>query len=295
MWFRVDDGFIEHPKVLHAAERLGGGRRSLGRVVAVWVEGGTYASRKLTDGFVPWLKVETFLTDDKPRQVVDAMIAAGLITATNSGIQYHDWSDYQPSASAVVQQRAKARTRKERYLERRLERVPGDTGTPHGTPLGTPYPVPVPVPQDQNSLLSPDPSVRADGIAPTPALVFPVTGGLDLWALSDLALVEMVRAYPHLDVPAELEKAAAWLSANPKRQKTGGGMPRFLVNWLNRADRDRASRSPQARNGTPVSAGMGWFDECKTLHGGACEGQYQHHIRVEKDALGDPHVLATAR
>jgi hypothetical protein len=44
-------------------------------------------------------------------------------------------------------------------------------------------------------------------------------------------------------VDAELLKAAAWLEANPTRRKTPFGMPRFLVNWLNKASTQQAVTS----------------------------------------------------
>jgi len=42
------------------------------------------------------------------------------------------------------------------------------------------------------------------------------------------------RAYPGLDVPGELRRAACWLAANPRRQPKN--YRRFLVNWLARAN-----------------------------------------------------------
>ena len=41
-WFRVDDSFADHPKALAA-----------GPAVALWLAGGCWAARHLTDGFVP--------------------------------------------------------------------------------------------------------------------------------------------------------------------------------------------------------------------------------------------------
>jgi hypothetical protein len=47
-------------------------------------------------------------------------------------------------------------------------------------------------------------------------------------------------AYPALDLPAEMAKAAAWLMANPKNKKSN--YERFLTNWFSRAQ-DRAART----------------------------------------------------
>ncbi len=49
--------------------------------------------------------------------------------------------------------------------------------------------------------------------------------------------------YPALNVVGELDRAWAWLEANPTRRKTPFGMPRFLVNWLNKASTQQAVSS----------------------------------------------------
>lgn len=46
-------------------------------------------------------------------------------------------------------------------------------------------------------------------------------------------------AYPAIAVPVEIEKAAAWLMANPANRKKN--YARFLVNWFGRAQ-ERAPR-----------------------------------------------------
>lgn len=70
-------------------------------------------------------------------------------------------------------------------------------------------------------------------------LVFPCTGLKDTWHLYLDQVNEWSKLYPTVDVQAECQKALAWIKANSK--KTHGGMPRFLVNWLNRAN-DKPSR-----------------------------------------------------
>ena len=52
------------------------------------------------------------------------------------------------------------------------------------------------------------------------------------------------RAYPSLDLSAELRKAEAWLMANPKRRKKD--YVRFLGNWLAR------SYQPRQRSGNAI-------------------------------------------
>lgn len=57
------------------------------------------------------------------------------------------------------------------------------------------------------------------------------------WTVPDLLQSQWVKAYPAVDVQAELAAAAAWLIANPSNQKSN--YARFLTNWLKRSQ-DRA-------------------------------------------------------
>lgn len=65
-------------------------------------------------------------------------------------------------------------------------------------------------------------------------MIFPIEGG-KTWDLDKLKVEDWQRSYKSLDVAQELEKARVWLEANPLRRKTAQGMPRFCVNWLNKA------------------------------------------------------------
>ena len=91
------------------------------------------------------------------------------------------------------------------------------------------------------------------GSPPSPAfLTFPTTGrGPKTWILTEAHTTELAESYPGLDVFAEARKALAWCRANPTRRKTAGGMPKFLVSWLNTStDRPRTALAPiTATNG----------------------------------------------
>jgi hypothetical protein len=96
--------------------------------------------------------------------------------------------------------------------------------------------------------------VRSEPTPPTssrPVLVFPIVGERKTWELSQEFLDTLAQRYPTLDVLAESRKALAWIEANPSRRKTAKGMPRFLVNWLNRAT---DSGRVLARSGPPPPA-----------------------------------------
>jgi hypothetical protein len=74
--------------------------------------------------------------------------------------------------------------------------------------------------------------------------------GTGTWSVSDLLQSQWGTAFPAVDVQSELAKAAAWLLANPKNQKSN--YARFLTNWLTRAQ-DRAPAQGGGR--TPAEQG----------------------------------------
>lgn len=114
MWFRVDDGFLRHPKVHAAADRLGG-RNALGRVAAVWLECGLYSAATLTDGFIPNRELGRLATDERPLDVIQALVQAGLAQSREGGVALHDWHVYQPSAQEVKDKREWDARRKRLY------------------------------------------------------------------------------------------------------------------------------------------------------------------------------------
>jgi hypothetical protein len=67
-------------------------------------------------------------------------------------------------------------------------------------------------------------------------LTYPTTGsgGVE-WRLRQRQVAEWEEDYPGLDILGECRKALAWIRAGPEHRKTSKGMPKFLVNWFNRA------------------------------------------------------------
>jgi len=65
-------------------------------------------------------------------------------------------------------------------------------------------------------------------------MTFPCRGRTDTWLLTEAQVAEWQATFKGVDVVDECSRALAWLRANPSKQKTARGMPRFLVAWLNR-------------------------------------------------------------
>jgi hypothetical protein len=110
-----------------------------------------------------------------------------------------------------------------------------------------------------------------------PIAVFPVVGaGGREWTLRERQVASWQDLYPTIDVLAEIRKAVAWLDANPGRRKTSAGMPKFLVNWLNRAtDRGGSGRNERAYSEFEIRRFEEWLRKM-----GGC----QHDPRCESRA-----------
>lgn len=97
-WFKVDDGFHGHPKVIGLSASA----------VGLWLLAGTWAAQYLTDGKVPSGMVPRFggSADD-----ATALVGAGLWHEADGGYSFHEWAKYQPTKEDVEAEREAARER----------------------------------------------------------------------------------------------------------------------------------------------------------------------------------------
>lgn len=104
VWFKVDDSFWSHPKVLPLS----------GDALALWVRAGAYCAQQLTDGVVS-LQALRMLAD---RDAAVELANAGLWEVDpKGGFRFHDWAEYQPTREHVMEERAKATERKRKSRE----------------------------------------------------------------------------------------------------------------------------------------------------------------------------------
>lgn len=107
-WFKIDDGFYDHPKVEMLPDAA----------VALWVRAGSYCGKHLTDGVIPGRVARRFCDD--PDKGIRALIEAGLWLPLDadekpvSGVitqaisyRFHDWSDFNPKRSEAIKERSK--------------------------------------------------------------------------------------------------------------------------------------------------------------------------------------------
>ena len=97
-WFKVDDGFNRHRKVIalrRGTERL--------RAVGLWTLAGSWSSEQSLGGLVPDAIIDELGGTQKD---VDALLRVGLWVRAEA-IAFHDWDHYQPDAETLEAQRIK--------------------------------------------------------------------------------------------------------------------------------------------------------------------------------------------
>jgi hypothetical protein len=114
MWIKVDDLFIDHPKVIVAEALITPFGHA--RVIAMWLHTMAYTNRHLTDGFIPQIITETVRSETDSASVVRALVAAGLWHEAPGGYRIHDYHDFNPSAEDV---------RKSKWVKAKAGRVGG--------------------------------------------------------------------------------------------------------------------------------------------------------------------------
>ena len=128
MWFKVDDAFWSHPKVIQAGNAA----------VGFWLRCGSYSAQHLTDGFIPIGIARHLGSAGLARRLVDV----GLWTVSDEPCGYlmHDWADYQPTRATWLMRRESNAERQRSWRENHQV-----NGTSHAVTNGVPtQPVPIP-------------------------------------------------------------------------------------------------------------------------------------------------------
>lgn len=102
-WFKVDDGFPDHPKVLELQTRKG-----WPSALSLWTLAGAWCSKQLTDGLVPGAIVARLGCTKKDAAL---LVDVGLWVDVEGGYQFHDWLSRNPSRKDVETKREKTRAK----------------------------------------------------------------------------------------------------------------------------------------------------------------------------------------
>ena len=115
-WFRIDDGFYDHPKAADVSNAA----------IGLWARAGSYCSRYLTDGAVSRTFVRSWGTTKQAAELVKA----GLWTEDADGWRFHDWTQSNPTRAEVEERRAEDAERKREARKSRSNRRERPTGNP---------------------------------------------------------------------------------------------------------------------------------------------------------------------
>lgn len=145
MWSKIDDQFINHPKVIGLSDAA----------VRTWLAGLCYAGQYLTDGRLP----RGFVAGH-PDEAVELMDARLWDPLSAGEVQIHDYLDYNPPAAQVRAEREQKAAAKKRGGQQRAAaarrgangqfRPAEQPAASQQTASPVPVPVPVPVPEDQH-------------------------------------------------------------------------------------------------------------------------------------------------
>lgn len=82
----------------------------------------------------------------------------------------------------------------------------------------------------------------------------------------------------HAPILARVLTALEWQTQQPGWTKDGGQFIPHPTTWLNRAGWD--DEPFYVPVSTPAQPIIDWFDECKALHQGTCNGKHAHHLKT---------------
>lgn len=140
-WFKVDDGFHGHPKVVELSMSA----------VGVWTLCGSWSAKYLTDGAV---NLKTIVRLGGSESDALELVESGLWIVTDSGYEFKDWDQYQPLKAAIEAEREAAQERMRAIRAKRkrpgsgehppnvrenIDRSSGEVRSPHPIPS---HPIP---------------------------------------------------------------------------------------------------------------------------------------------------------
>jgi hypothetical protein len=96
MWFKIDDGLREHPRVLAAPEAFG-----------LYVAGLCYCNHQLTDGRIPESAIPRLLPLPKIGKLRARLVEVGLWVEIEGGIEVHAYLKHNRSAAEIAELQAK--------------------------------------------------------------------------------------------------------------------------------------------------------------------------------------------
>jgi hypothetical protein len=253
---RLQSTFPTHHKTRKLAKLLGPqGPLSL-LYLWSWV-GENRPDGRLTGLTLEDIELNAFWPDTQPGAFGKALVELRFLDFDADKGEYvvHGWREHQPWVAGTEQRRESARNAASARWQKRPASAPdakrmrpaSDSHAPSTADRNAPsLSFPSPNQQQSAEAAKPPSPPAADPVFMT----FPTVGKAHEWALKASELANLRKAFPAIDVPAEMRKAWTWVNANPSNRKTPNGMSNFLFRWLSNAQ-DRGglfkTAPPQAR------------------------------------------------
>ena len=236
-WFKVDDGFHGHPKVVGLSPSA----------VGVWLLTGTWSAQYLTDGAVPrGIMTRLGGTDADAHE----LITAGLWDATDDGFRFHEWAEYQPTKTEVEAERAAARDRMRERRRNKRGQFAGSSPEQQGNFGGSsPTPTqPSPARPESSKEDSSEPRKRGTTKGNRIPEPFVVTG-----EMRSAITAECVG----LDVDWQTRRFVDYWRAQPGQRGVKSDWVATWRNWMRRAHEEAGNRrlTPTERAQKTVAAG----------------------------------------
>ena len=108
VWFRVDDGFHDHPKVEALLES-----KHASDAIALWTLAGSWCGKQLTDGEISASKVAR-LGIRHHAKAAQELVRVRLWEKTDTGFRFHQWTERQAARADVDQTRRESADRMRR-------------------------------------------------------------------------------------------------------------------------------------------------------------------------------------
>lgn len=110
-WVRIDDQLSDHPKIVAAGPD------------AAWlfITGLCYASRYLTDGFIPEAQVRRLSDVKNPSAAAKRLVSNGLWDVVEGGYMIHDYLDYNTDAETIKEHRKRNAERQSRHRDKQKD------------------------------------------------------------------------------------------------------------------------------------------------------------------------------
>ena len=145
-WFRVDDGFPDHPKL----EALEHDPKRWAAAVSLWLTAGCDCAKRGTDGVIVLARIERISRLKRhTKRAISDLVSVGLWSKTTTemgpGFVFKDWSDYNPTAEETKRKRELANERQRRRRSNVTRDIPRDVTRDPSRARAFPVPSPPPI------------------------------------------------------------------------------------------------------------------------------------------------------